>query len=354
VRNLVVVVVLVVTMFSIPSDSILQLTLVLIVLLLLYDIAAHDDGSKRTRSTQPKKRRDIKRRRRKAVINPAIDRRVRMDIGNHGPVNIMNVYMPQNNVIVDKYISRSIDNSPTTFVGQEAAESRVSINASIRDSSMSISGGVCNAASDFIDDSAQRTRFQLTLVPYLPGCEETSPAAQEMKKLFPEDSIIDILRFLIARKGDVSLAADMFRKAKAWHLKNLPLRRSPQLDAVLGLKCFFFHKTARDGTPILYFRGAIYDQKKASAETYILTAAHCIDYVLKKSNQISVTVFVHSAAVPGASNSNPDMDFIKGFSSALSDNFPERMKRLILWPMPWYAFHHNHNSSTNTSTSYTN
>lgn len=31
------------------------------------------------------------------------------------------------------------------------------------------------------------------------------------------------------------------------------------------------------------------------------------------------------------------MDFIKGFASAMSDNFPERMKRLILWPFPWYG-----------------
>ena len=67
---------------------------------------------------------------------------------------------------------------------------------------------------------------------------------------------------------------------------------------------------------MLYFRGALYDHK-LGAENYILTAAHCIDYVLRRSNQISVTVFVHSAAVPGASNQNPDMDFIKGFATTM-------------------------------------
>ena len=337
-------------MLNIPNDSILQLTLVLIVLLLLYDIAAHDDdattssnnsNSTRTRTVPSKRHKDAKRRRRKTVAMSPINtidigKRVRIDIDSHGPINIMNVYMPQNNVIVDRYINRSTGNSPTkgaTFIDQSNADSRVSIKAS-RDSTLSNT----SANNDFINDDEQRTKFQLTLVPYLPGCEADSPAALEMRKLFPEDNMVDILRFLIARKGDVSLAADMFRKSKAWRLKHLPLRRSPQmvgLDAVLALRCFFFHKAARDGTPILYFRGALYDQSLASAETYILTAAHCIDYVLKTSNQIAVTVFVHSAAVPGASNQNPDMDFIKGFSSTLSDNFPERMKRLILWPMPW-------------------
>lgn len=31
------------------------------------------------------------------------------------------------------------------------------------------------------------------------------------------------------------------------------------------------------------------------------------------------------------------MNFIKLFTQALSDNYPERLKRLILFPFPWYG-----------------
>ena len=44
-------------------------------------------------------------------------------------------------------------------------------------------------------------------LPYLPGCEPDGPAAKEMEKLFPDASIPDIIRFLVARKGDVAKAA---------------------------------------------------------------------------------------------------------------------------------------------------
>jgi hypothetical protein len=94
---------------------------------------------------------------------------------------------------------------------------------------------------------------------------------------------------------------------------------------------------ALDGTPILFFRGAYYDSKVATPEQYVLAAALIIDVALAQSDQISVTVLVHACGIVGAPNENADMNFIKKFVQVLSDNYPERLKRLIIYPFPWFG-----------------
>lgn len=58
---------------------------------------------------------------------------------------------------------------------------------------------------------------------------------------------------------------------------------------------------------------------------------------LKTSVSIAVTVVVHTGAVAGGKNDPADMAFIKAFVGVLSDNYPERLRRLILFPFPWYG-----------------
>lgn len=50
-----------------------------------------------------------------------------------------------------------------------------------------------------------------------------------------------------------------------------------------------------------------------------------------------MTVIVHTVHVPEGPNQGSDMNFIKLFIACLSDNFPERLKRLVLFPFPWYG-----------------
>jgi hypothetical protein len=57
----------------------------------------------------------------------------------------------------------------------------------------------------------------------------------------------------------------------------------------------------------------LYDCNKASPETYVLAAAHIIEYAVHKSGHINVTVLVHTNRVPGAPNQTADMNFIKKF-----------------------------------------
>jgi hypothetical protein len=88
----------------------------------------------------------------------------------------------------------------------------------------------------------------------LPGCEHNGPAAKKIKQLFPDQKLADIIRFLIARKGDATAAADMLRNTISWRKAHMPVPRA-SIQNALATKCFFVHGKARDGTPTLYFRG---------------------------------------------------------------------------------------------------
>lgn len=183
--------------------------------------------------------------------------------------------------------------------------------------------------------SASNRQKQL---PYLPRCEVDGPAVAQMKEIFGENTdVVDIVRFLVARKGCVEQAAELMKKANAWHAANLPVKRTPSIEGAARTGSFFPHGKTKDGTPVLYFRGALYDNTKAPAEAFVLLAAHIIDWAVKVSDSVTVTVFVHTVNVPGAPNAQADIDFIKQFIAVLSDNFPERLKRLVLYPFPWYG-----------------
>lgn len=61
-------------------------------------------------------------------------------------------------------------------------------------------------------------------------------------------------------------------------------------------------------------RGALYDNAQASAEAFVLAAAHTIEWTLKQHpGEVNVTVVVHTTNVPGAPNKPSDMNFIKLF-----------------------------------------
>lgn len=174
------------------------------------------------------------------------------------------------------------------------------------------------------------------VLPYLPGCEPDGPAAKEMMAKYPDTSLNDIVRYLVARKGSVPAASEMLEKCADWRNKNFPLKKST-LSTVYDTKVMFYHGVARDGSPVIYFRGGLYDKNIAPPETYVLGAAHCIDEALKYGSTINVTVMVNTANVEGGPNAPADMNFIKAFVAVLSDNYPERLKRLILYPFPWWG-----------------
>jgi hypothetical protein len=157
------------------------------------------------------------------------------------------------------------------------------------------------------------------------------------QKKYPELSRPDIVRFLVARKGVLKAAEEMLDKCLSWRRLNFPLKRT-QVRNAFRTKCFFPFRQAKDGSPIVYMRGGSYDCNVATPEEYVLAAAYTIDWSLRQfPKEVNVTVLVHTATVADGPNQSADTAFIKLFIQVLSDNYPERLKRLAIFPFPWYG-----------------
>ena len=160
-----------------------------------------------------------------------------------------------------------------------------------------------------------------------------------MGKEFPRESRRTLARFLIARKGSLELASSMLRAAIEWKKENL--NSIEEVRNALKAKALFSHSKSRSGTSIIFFRGALYDRSIAATTDYVRAAAHIIEdqFVneVSENKPSKVTVLIHTAFVEGGINAPADLGFIKEFVKVLSDNFPERLERLIIYPFPWFG-----------------
>lgn len=151
--------------------------------------------------------------------------------------------------------------------------------------------------------------------PLPPDCQPQSNNVNALLEKHPDLTRVDIVRFLVARKGNQQLADEMILKFKAWRSRHFPLRRS-NVETALRTRCVFPFGTARDGTPVIYFRGGLYDNTKASAEAYVLAGAHCIDYIFQQYPlEVNITIVVHTGTTKEGPNAAADTNFLKLFIS---------------------------------------
>jgi hypothetical protein len=143
-------------------------------------------------------------------------------------------------------------------------------------------------------------------------------------------------RFLVARKGNVKAAEEMIVKYSHWRSCKFPLKKST-VEAAFMTNCFFPYGRyvscryiccvlaratptitdvrAKDGSPVVYMRGGLYDCNKATPEQFVLAAAYTIDWSLRQyPEEVNVTVIVHTVNVPNGPNQGADMAFIKLFT----------------------------------------
>lgn len=202
---------------------------------------------------------------------------------------------------------------------------------------------ISNVQSPLNDSSSTENEFEIhqqisrLTHPIPPGCEYKGEGYLYLKKNFPQLGSVDIIRFLIARKGSVKKAEEMIEKYLAWRSLHFPIKRKVVANAFKS-KCFFPYGKSKDGSPIVIMRGCLYDSTLATPEEYVLAASYCIEYALANhKGQPSVTVLVHTAQVEDGPNEAADLQFIKLFIQVLSDNFPERLRRLAIYPFPFYG-----------------
>merc|ERR1711916_135841 len=123
----------------------------------------------------------------------------------------------------------------------------------------------------------------------------------------------------------------MMTNSIQWRQKNLPATLQT-IGGALECNCLFVGKPALDGTATIYFRSGLFDSRHTPSEQFVLCAAHGINYALSRYNAAAITVMVDIGTVPGGPNLNADLTFIKMFVKIMSDVFPERLRKLLVYP----------------------
>jgi len=147
-------------------------------------------------------------------------------------------------------------------------------------------------------------------------------------------------RFLTARDQDVAAAEEMLQAHLQWREASLPMPESqPRIGAGLP-EWMFFHGVSRDdATRILWINGAMYDPEAATPEEYALAAAATIEECIPRESPEQCTVLLDVRG--GAGWPNPQayslLAPIRTITRVLSDHFPERCRRVIIYPVPWGA-----------------
>jgi hypothetical protein len=110
----------------------------------------------------------------------------------------------------------------------------------------------------------------------------------------------------------------------------------PQLVRILTVPGSDEHLCDREGNRILHLLPAQMDPRVASAETFQLCVAFYLERKLSRESMEKLTVVVDVRGGYGWANPKPNklVPFIKMVTGCMEKNFPERLSKLVLFPMP--------------------
>lgn len=110
----------------------------------------------------------------------------------------------------------------------------------------------------------------------------------------------------------------------------------PQLVRILTVPGSNEHMRDHDGHRILHLLPAQMDPHIASHETFALCIAFYLERKLGRDTMEKMTVVIDVRAGKGWANPRPNklIPFIKRISSLMERNFPERLAKSILFPLP--------------------
>jgi len=158
----------------------------------------------------------------------------------------------------------------------------------------------------------------------------------DLREDFPEAATAELRRFCRARPNSSSEAAEMYRRHLLW--RQGTGAKDNLLKAALDIPPKYIRPAghALDGTPILFVQGALYDPE-IDPEKYMLACGHALDTMLSADDDRKVTILID--ARPGEDWPNVSahkmMPFFRLATSALPENYPERVQRIVIYPVPW-------------------
>ena len=142
-------------------------------------------------------------------------------------------------------------------------------------------------------------------------------------------------RFMRARHGDEKAAIEMWRAHVAWRAQHLPAAK--QLGRELPKHCYILERRCRLGGLIVFSNAAMHDPKLGSYDEYNLAVAQLFDEHLARDSSERVTIIADCRGGVGWPNPPASISHTRSLAKMLRDNFPERLNRLVVYPVPWLA-----------------
>lgn len=149
-------------------------------------------------------------------------------------------------------------------------------------------------------------------------------------------------RFLNAVDHDAVEADARLDAYLAWRRTHLddPLARAnvPTLgDPLPSMLSFTGH--ALDGSRLAVVFPASYDAELASVEQYVDAIAAAFDRELDRASDEKLTLVIDVRGGNGWPNASPTtlIPFARACSNVMGANFPERVRKVVLYPLPWWA-----------------
>lgn len=177
--------------------------------------------------------------------------------------------------------------------------------------------------------------------------EDIEALLAQMEARCPTSTHAERCRFLRARKNNVKAATTLLENHHAWRSKHLPI---PATGKRLGrglTKWIFVPPGAPravDGTRVIVALPALCDPQLGTPEEYAIAIGELLDSQLERGREELWTIVVDVAGVSGGANATPYalMKVNRALASLLSVNFPERLARLVAYPVPGVLRHFWH------------
>lgn len=124
-----------------------------------------------------------------------------------------------------------------------------------------------------------------------------------------------------------------------WRATSLPLpSTAPRFARELPPWALYLQGvTARDGTTLVFLPGALLDSDAGTPSQYALAFADLLDTHLPSDSCAKITVLVDTKGVKGGANppAQTVIPYLRELCAVFSANFPERLVRLVVYPVPW-------------------
>lgn len=168
-----------------------------------------------------------------------------------------------------------------------------------------------------------------------PSTEDLDARVEELRAQFPHAATAELRRFCRARPKSTQEAAQMYRKHLAWRREQGSEGNLLKASLAIPQKYIRQAGCARDGTLILFVQGAMYDSSVAP-EMYTLACGHALDQMFTAESEEKFTLLIDARPGIGWPNAPAPtmMPFFRLACSVLPDNYPERVKKVVIYPMP--------------------